>query len=86
MKKYDERLDRIRLYPNPATDRITIESAEDLPIDGVAITNLAGQFLGVRIVDATHADINVRDLPAGTYIAHINTRAGNTERKFVVGR
>ena len=82
--QYDERLDRIRLYPNPAVDRITIESPEDLPIDGVAITNLAGQFLGVRIVDATHADINVRDLPAGTYIAHINTRAGNTERKFVV--
>ena len=27
-----------------------------------------------------------RDLPAGTYIAHINTRAGNTERKFVVKR
>ncbi|MBP5662878.1 MAG: T9SS type A sorting domain-containing protein [Bacteroidales bacterium] len=86
VKKYDERLDRIRLYPNPATDRITIESPEDLPIDGVAITNLAGQFLGVRIVDATHADISVRDLPAGTYIAHINTRTGNTERKFVVKR
>lgn len=84
--QYDERLDCIRLYPNPAVDRITIESPENLPIDGVAITNLAGQFLGVRIVDATHADINVRDLPAGTYIAHINTRMGNTDRKFVVGR
>ena len=84
--QYDERLDRIRLYPNPAVDRITIESPENLPIDGVAITNLAGQFLGVRIVDATHANINVRDLPAGTYIAHINTRMGNTERKFVVKR
>ena len=86
VKKYDERLDRIRLYPNPAADHITIESPEDVPINAVAVTNLAGQFLGVRIVDATHADINVRDLPAGTYIAHINTRMGNTERKFVVKR
>lgn len=84
--QYDEHLDCIRLYPNPAVDRITIESPENLPIDGVAITNLAGQFLGVRIVDATHADINVRNLAPGTYIAHINTRMGNTERKFVVGR
>ena len=84
--QYDERLDCIRLYPNPAANHITIESPEDLPIDGVAITNLAGQFLGVRIVDATHADINVRNLAPGTYIAHINTRMGNTDRKFVVKR
>ena len=84
VKKYDERLDRIRLYPNPATDRITIESAEDLPIDGVAITNLEGQFLGVQLFYATTAHLNISHLPAGTYIAHINTASGNTERKFVV--
>jgi hypothetical protein len=30
--------------------------------------------------------LNVRNLAPGTYIAHINTRAGNTDRKFVVGR
>ena len=86
VKKYDERLDRIRLYPNPATDRITIESAEDLPIDGVAITNLEGQFLGVQLFYSTTVYLNISYLPAGTYIAHINTRMGNTDRKFVVGR
>ena len=84
VKKYDERLDRIRLYPNPATDRITIESAEDLPIDGVAITNLEGQFLGVQLFYSTTVYLNISHLPAGTYIAHINTASGNTERKFVV--
>jgi hypothetical protein len=84
--QYDERLDRVRLYPNPAADHITIESPEDLPINAVAVTNLAGQLLFIQPVGNVRTEVSVRNLAPGTYIAHINTRAGNTERKFVVGR
>ena len=84
--QYDERLDRVRLYPNPAADRITIESPEDLPVNAVAVTNLAGQLFFIQPVGNVSTEVNVRNLAPGTYIAHINTRAGNTDRKFVVGR
>ena len=84
--QYDERLDRVRLYPNPAADHITIESPEDLPINAVAVTNLAGQLLFIQPVGNIRTEVNVRNLASGTYIAHINTSTGNTERKFVVKR
>ncbi|MBR4535488.1 MAG: T9SS type A sorting domain-containing protein [Bacteroidales bacterium] len=32
----------------------------------------------------TTAHLNISHLPAGTYITHINTASGKTERKFVV--
>ena len=51
-----------------------------------AVTNLAGQLLFIQPVGNTRTEVNVRNLAPGTYIAHINTRAGNTDRKFVVGR
>ena len=84
--QYDERLDRVRLYPNPATDHITIESPEDLPINAVAVTNLAGQLLFIQPVGNTRTEVNIRTLAPGTYIAHINPSSGNTDRKFMVGR
>ena len=84
--QYDERLDRVLLYPNPAADHITIESPEDLPINAVAVTNLAGQLLFIQPVGNTRTEINVRNLAPGTYIAHVETKAGVVDRKFVVGR
>ena len=84
--QYNERLDRVRLYPNPAADHISIESPADLPINVVAVTNLAGQLLFIQPVGNVRTEVSVHNLAPGTYIAHINTRAGNTDRKFVVKR
>ena len=84
MAQYDERLNRVRLYPNPASDHITIESPEDLPINAVAVTNLAGQLLFIQPVGNTRTEVSVRNLAPGTYIAHVETKAGMVDRKFVV--
>ena len=82
--QYDERLDRVRLYPNPAADHITIESSEDLLINAVAVTNLAGQLLFIQPVGNARTEVNVRTLPAGLYVAHVSTSVGSTAIKFVV--
>ena len=52
----------------------------------VAITDMQGQLLAILPVNDVRCTLNVRTLAPGTYIAHINTRAGSVERKFVVGR
>jgi hypothetical protein len=52
----------------------------------VAVTNLAGQLLFIQPVGNARTEVNVRTLSSGTYIVHINTRAGSVERKFVVKR
>ena len=69
---------------HPATDKITIVSEEEFPVKSVAIADMQGQLLAILPVNDVRCILNVHKLAPGTYIAHINTRAGNTKRKFVV--
>jgi hypothetical protein len=82
--QYDERLSGIRLYPNPATDRVVIESPEGLPVGMVAVTNESGQLLFLQPATSCRTEISVRDLPSGLYVAHVSTSVGSTAIKFVV--
>ena len=82
--QYDERLSEIRLYPNPATDRVVIESPEGLPVGMVAVTNESGQLLFLQPATSCRTEISVRDLPSGLYVAHVSTSVGSTAIKFVV--
>ena len=84
--QYDERLSEIRLYPNPATDRVVIESPEGLPVGMVAVTNKSGQLLFLQPATSCRTEISVRDLPSGLYVAHVSTSVGSTAIKFVVKR
>jgi hypothetical protein len=82
--QYDERLSEIRLYPNPATDHVVIESPEGLPVGMVAVTNESGQLLFLQPATSCRTEISVRDLPSGLYVAHVSTSVGSTAIKFVV--
>ena len=82
--QYDERLSEIRLYPNPATDRVVIESPEGLPVSMVAVTNESGQLLFLQPATSCRTELSVRNLPAGLYVAHVSTSVGSTAIKFVV--
>ena len=82
--QYDERLSEIRLYPNPATDCVVIESPEGLPVSMVAVTNESGQLLFLQPATSCRTEISVRNLPAGLYVAHVSTSVGSTAIKFVV--
>ncbi len=84
--RYDERLSEIRLYPNPATDRVVIESPERLPVSMVAVTNESGQLLFLQPATSCRTELSVRNLPAGLYVAHVSTSVGSTAIKFVVKR
>ena len=75
----------VRLWPNPATDKITIESEADFPIKSIAITDLQGQLITVLPGSDVRHTLNIHKLPAGTYIAHIETKAGISDVKFVKG-
>jgi hypothetical protein len=82
--EYDGPEPEVRLWPNPATDKITIESEEAFPVKSVAITDMQGQLLAILSVNDVRCTLNVRNLAPGTYIAHVETKAGMVDRKFVV--
>ena len=84
--EYDGPEPEVRLWPNPATDKITIESEEDFPVKSVAIADMQGQLLAILPVNDVRCTLNVHNLAPGTYIAHVETKAGVVDRKFVVGR
>ena len=62
------------------------ESEEEFPVKSVAITDMQGQLLAILPVNDVRCTLNVHKLAPGTYIAHVETKAGMVDRKFVVGR
>ena len=84
--EYDGPKPEVRLWPNPATERITIESEEEFPIVSVAVADMQGTILTLLPVNDVRCTLNVHNLAPGTYLAHVQTKAGISDVKFVVVR
>ena len=70
------------LYPNPATDELTIKTDKDA-FSSCIITNNIGQELIRQTLSAASTKINVRRLPAGLYYVILKGSNGNNVQKFV---
>jgi hypothetical protein len=71
-----------RIFPNPATTALTIESAHGL-ISAVEVTDLTGRVLLSRVVNGEQAQVDVSGLPAGSYFVRINTAAASEMVRFI---
>ena len=71
----------IRIFPNPATDELTIESA-DQPIRKCTITNSIGQVMVQLPVRGSQANVNVSNLPPGLYYVMLDCEDGVKAMKF----
>jgi hypothetical protein len=67
----------IRLYPNPATDMITIQSA-DL-IQHITIFNNMGE----KVIESVHSEISLQHLPEGLYMVSTETKRGIAVQKLI---
>ncbi len=70
----------ISVYPNPATDYITISNVQNATI---SIYNVVGAKVETLNAPANVVSINVADLPEGTYIVRVETENGVASSKFV---
>jgi hypothetical protein len=70
---------RLTIYPNPATDIITIKTDEQ--VTGVELFNTIGQK--INVTTNAKQQINISDLAAGTYSLIIHTTNGNVQKRFV---
>ncbi len=77
----DENNQSLSLYPNPASDEITItsENAESL-----VILNTAGQEIKTIVTPNKSEKIDVSELPQGVYIVKIKNSNHTTTQKFVI--
>ncbi len=77
----DNLLTNILLYPNPATDFLSIE-LEDTNWTSLSIFNVTGQE--VMIVNEFSNRINISSLQTGTYFVNVKTAQGSETIQFLV--
>nr|WP_294824042.1 M1 family aminopeptidase [uncultured Flavobacterium sp.] len=71
----------IKLYPNPASDLISVEVPENIAIERAVIYNTLGQ----KVMEAAGTSWNISQLAAGMHFVIIETNKGSAELKFVKG-
>lgn len=72
----------LELFPNPATDRITIVSKSNEPIGEVIIYDLTGRILKVEHFFGTTAELSTADLPASIYTVSVHLKGRVENRKL----
>ncbi len=76
--------EEISISPNPATDQFTI-SADDLTINSVVITDLAGRTVSIHNnVNDSQTTINRDGWRAGFYLAQISVRDRIITKKLII--
>jgi sugar lactone lactonase YvrE len=71
----------VLVYPNPSTDKITVELKNNLELKKVSLFDTAGKQVKVKMTDNT---LNVAKLPRGIYVLRVATSKGNIEQKIVL--
>lgn len=61
----------ISVYPNPAIDNITVFVNNGTRIGTISIYNMIGSLVKVVEIDGTHKEIDISDLPSGSYIISV---------------
>ena len=76
-------LNNITLYPNPATEKVTI-SSETSELKEISISNLSGQALFQTSSTEANIDLDLSTLPKGVYIISIEMGSAKASRKLVI--
>lgn len=71
-----------KLYPNPATDKITISTEILLNNAEVYIYTISGSLVSVTII-GSNMEVDISDLPRGSYLLKIKTAETSLVNKFV---
>jgi len=69
-----------RIYPNPATDKVSIESESTLK--NISIFNINGQKVYEMALDQNNVDLNVDQLETGIYMIRLETESGSKVEKL----
>jgi len=72
--------DPIKIYPNPATTNLTIETLQKSEI---GILNMEGQLIKCIGADENHTDIDISAFPVGMYIVKIVGEKGMQVGKVI---
>lgn len=70
----DARNASISLFPNPATDRLFVQLAEDAnTLSEISITDINGRVVFNQKIQQSSIDLNIASFPVGTYYLQVHT-------------
>lgn len=75
---------QLRLFPNPATDRVIVEA--DADIESVTLTNALGQVVARLTGHGQQQEVRTDRLSNGTYVVRVQTAQGVATRRLVLTR
>lgn len=73
----------VLLYPNPATDEITVSIDQNLVSQPVMIFDMTGKLVKQLIANQQS---NIGKLPNGLYLVKVQTKNGITTKKLIISR
>jgi hypothetical protein len=62
----------LTIYPNPSTDKITIETSASLTLSKLSILNLYGEELIIGQITESKTQIDINTLPCGIYFVRLS--------------
>ncbi|QNR23253.1 PKD domain-containing protein [Croceimicrobium hydrocarbonivorans] len=81
----DENLleESLKMYPNPATEKVTLSWDPALKVERVSVFSLGGlELLSVKPYEASNMEI--KDLPKGAYLVRIQAKAASKTLRLIV--
>lgn len=75
----DNVLSQVSVYPNPATDYITVQLPTGVELKSIAVYDVLGKLVSTEIVNN---QINVSQFTRGVYLLTIQTSQGTVTRKI----
>jgi len=73
----------VNIYPNPASTSISVNVLNGTRIGKVKIYNMVGTLLNTTEINGSEKEINISDLPAGSYIISIEDEKEPTVKHFI---
>jgi hypothetical protein len=77
-------LDKLIIFPNPATSTLTIQYTGVTKSTNVSIYDMMGRIMGNYPLTGSTTNISVQYLPPGLYQCRISDGAGNMETKKLI--
>jgi len=75
---------KLNLYPNPATNLVTISNSENLSVKQIDIYNVSGKLINTQNFSSeSEIQLNVEKLANGTYLLHLQTNEGIAIKKLI---
>ena len=78
-----EKENNLVLFPNPATNEITLKTNENLLGSTVSVFSLLGQELDSLILNSEETKLNLSNYQSGIYILKVNSPTGIQSYKFI---